>query len=125
MPREDNPSPSMPEVPGQGDEWDGPWGPISPVPHSVDTPCIQIENELQKPRIYYYRTISKWNWNTDDCETLEIQVGTIQIAISGAGLRRLAEALNFGQLRLIQSNHGGNAVGEISVRSIIVENNKT
>ena len=89
-PEEEKPSQVAPETAVQGDEWDGPWGSISPVPHSVETLCVQIENEPGRPRIYYYpyRTIGKWNWNMDLPETLEIQVGGIQLTICGTGLRK-------------------------------------
>ena len=109
-----------------GDEWDGPWGSISPVAHSIETLCIQIENETGKPRIFYYpyRTIGKWNWNMDRPETLEIQVGGIQLTICGTGLRRLAEALNLGQLRLVQLNQSANRTGEIYIRSILLDDIK-
>ena len=91
--------------------------------HSVETLCIQIESEAGKPRIYYYpyRTIGKWNWNMDRPETLEIQVGGIQLTISGTGLRRLADALNLGQLRLVQLNQPPDLTGEICVQSILLE----
>src|ERR1700734_2083707 len=114
-PDEDKPSQVAPVTAVQGDEWDGPWGSISPVPHSVETLCVQIENELGKPRIYYYpyRTIGKWNWNMDLPETLEIQAGGVQLNISGTGLRRLAEALNLGQLRLVQIKQPPAPIGEI------------
>jgi hypothetical protein len=88
---------------------------------SIETLCIQIESEAGKPRIYYYpyRTIGKWNWNMDRPETLEIQVGGIQLTISGTGLRRLADALNLGQLRLVQLNQPPNLTGEICIQSIL------
>ena len=126
MPHEDNPSHVPLEPTVQGDEWDGPWGSISPVAHSVETLCLQIENEAGKPRIYYYpyRTIGKWNWNMDRPETLEIQVGGIQLTISGTGLRRLADALNLGQLRLVQLNQPPQLTGEICVKSILLEDIK-
>src|SRR5271156_4117392 len=102
MPPEDNPSHVAPETIVQGDEWEGPWGSISPVQRSIETLCIQIDSEAGKPRIYYYpyRTIGKWNWSMGAPETLEIQIGGVQLMISGTGLRRLADALNLGQLRL-------------------------
>jgi hypothetical protein len=127
MPPEDKPSSLVPATAVQGDEWDGPWGSISPVPHSVETLCVQIENEVGKPRIYYYpyRTIGKWNWNMDLPEMLEIQVGGIQLTICGTGLRRLAEALNLGQLRLVQLKEPVDLAGEICVRSILVEDVKS
>ena len=126
MPLEEKPSKAIPEITGQGDEWDGPWGSISPVPHSVETLCIQIENEVGKPRVYYYpyRTIGKWNWTMGAPETLEIQVGGIQITISGNGLRRLADALNLGQLRLLQLSHHSVLAGESCVQSIVLESIK-
>ena len=123
MPPEDNPSQVAPETAVQGDEWEGPWGSISPVQSSIETLCIQIDSEAGKPRIYYYpyRTIGKWNWNMDRLETLEIQVGGIQLTISGTGLRRLADALNLGQLRLVQLNQPPILTGEICVRAILIE----
>lgn len=107
----------------KGDEWEGPWGSISPVRNSIETLCIQIDDEAGKPRIYYYpyRTIGKWNWNMAVPETLEIQVGGIQVTISGTGLRRLAEALNLGQLRLIQFSPTANVKSDIYIRSIYVD----
>jgi hypothetical protein len=124
MPLDEKPFEAAPEPIMQGDEWDGPWGSISPVAHSVETLCIQTESEAGKPRIYYYpyRTIGKWNWNMDRPETLEIQVGGIQLTISGTGLRRLAEALNLGQLRLVQLDQPPNLTGEICVQSILMQN---
>jgi hypothetical protein len=121
MPPKDNPSQVAPETAVQGDEWDGPWGSISPVAHSVETLCVQIENDARNPRIYYYpyRTIGKWNWIMDRPETLEIQAGGIQVTISGIGLRRLADALNLGQLRLIQFSHA-DLSGDICIRSILI-----
>jgi hypothetical protein len=123
MPPDDQPSQVVPKTSVQGDEWDGAWGSISPVPHSIETLCVQIESEAGKPRIYYYpyRTIGKWNWNMDLPETLEIQVGGIQLTISGTGLRRLAEALNLGQLRLVQLNQPPDLSGEICIKSILLE----
>jgi hypothetical protein len=123
MPLEDQSSQVAPETAVQGDEWDGPWGSISPVANSIETLCIQIENEVGKPRIYYYpyRTIGKWNWNMDALETLEIQAGGVQLTISGTGLRRLAEALNLGQLRLVQLNLLPELTGDICIRSILLE----
>lgn len=122
MPLEDKPSQVAP-APPQGDGWDGPWGSISPQPGSVENLCIQIDNEAGKPRIYYfpYRTIGKWNWNMDSPETLEIHVGSIQLTISGTGLRRLAEALNLGKLRLVHLNHPPPLDGEIHIRAILIE----
>ena len=126
MPPEDNPNQIAAEIAVPGDEWDGPWGSISPVAHSVETLCVQIDSEAGKPRIYYYpyRTIGKWNWNMDRPETLEIQVGGIQVTISGTGLRRLADALNLGQLRLVQLNQPPQLTGEICVKSILLEDIK-
>ena len=123
MPPDDQPSQVVPKTSVQGDEWDGAWGSISPVPHSVETLCVQIESVAGKPSIYYYpyRTIGKWNWNMDLPETLEIQVGGIQLTISGTGLRRLAEALNLGQLRLVQLNQPPDLSGEICIKSILLE----
>jgi hypothetical protein len=123
MPLEDNPSQVAPETAVQGDEWDGPWGSISPVQRSIETLCVQIESEAGKPRIYYYpyRTIGKWNWSMGLPETLEIQVGGMQITISGTGLRRLADALNMGQLRLVLLNQPSELTGEIRIRSILLD----
>jgi hypothetical protein len=122
MQPEDKPSEVAPETGVQGDEWDGPWGSISSVQGSIETLCIQIESEAGKPRIYYYpyRTIGKWNWNMDRPETLEIQAGGVQLTISGTGLRRLADALNLGQLRLVQLNQPPNLTGVICIQSILV-----
>ena len=119
---EDKTSQVAPETAVQGDEWDGPWGSITPVQSSIETLCIQIESEAGKPRIYYYpyRTIGKWNWSMDRPETLEIQAGGVQLTISGTGLRRLADALNLGQLRLIQLNQPPVLTGVICIQSILV-----
>jgi hypothetical protein len=123
MPLDEEPSELARGLTVQGDEWDGPWGSISPVPGSIETLCFQIESEVGKPRIYYYpyRTIGKWNWKMDDPEVLEIQVGGIQIAISGMGLRRLAEALNLGQLRKVQLSPVIELATEIRVRSVVFQ----
>ena len=122
MPLEEKPSQVAPETAIQGDEWDGPWGSISSVQHSVETLCIQIESEAGKPRIYYYpyRTIGKWNWSMDRPEMLEIQAGGVQLTISGTGLRRFADALLLGQLRLVQLNQPPNLTGVICIQSILV-----
>ncbi len=126
MPLDEKPSQAEPEIAVQGDEWDGPWGSISSVVQSIDTLCIQIEREAGKPRIYYYpyRTIGKWNWSMGLPETLEIQVGGIQLTISGTGLRRLADALNQGQLRLVQLNQPPSLTGEICIRAILIDDPK-
>jgi hypothetical protein len=126
MPLDDIPNQTAPDISVQEIEWDGPWGSIAPVPYSVETLCIQIENEAGKPRIYYYpyRTIGKWNWSMDAPEMLEIQVGGIQLTISGTGLRRLADALNLGQLRLVQVNQPPKLTGELCVQSILPEDIK-
>lgn len=123
MPPEDKHSKIAPEISVYGDEWDGPWGSISPVRNSVETLCFQIDNEAGKFRIYYYpyRTIGKWNWNMDRPETLEIQAGGIQIIVSGTGLRRLAEALNLGQLRLVHLNQPPNLTGEVCIRALSIQ----
>jgi hypothetical protein len=123
MPLDEKNSDAAVEPADQGDEWDGPWGSISPVAHSVETLCVQIDSEAGKPRIYYYpyRTIGKWNWTMDRPETLEIHVGGVQVMISGTGLRRLADALNLGQLRLVQINLPPALTGEICIRSILLE----
>lgn len=126
MPPEDNPSQVAAGAAFRGDEWDGLWGSISPVAHSVETLCIQIESEAGKPCIYYYpyRTIGKWNWSMDRPETLEIHVGGIQVTISGTGLRRLADALNLGQLRLVQLKQPPELIGEVCILSILLEDIK-
>ena len=123
MPPEETPDRVPPETAMQGTEWDGPWGSIDPVPQSIETLCVQIEQEVGKPRIYYYpyRTIGKWNWSMGLPETLEIQVGGIQITISGTGLRRLADALNLGQLRLVLLNQPPELTGEVHIRSILLD----
>ena len=126
MPLDEKPSDAAVEPAFQGDEWDGPWGSISPVAQSVETLCIQIESEVGKPRIYYYpyRTIGKWNWSMGMPETLEIQIGGVQVHASGIGLRRLAEALVMGQLRLVQLNKPLDLDGEIRIQSIRLEDLK-
>ena len=111
------------ERPSLGAEWDGPWGSIAPVPHSIETLCIRIEKEAGNPCIFYYpyRTIGHWNWSMDANETLEIKAASVQVVISGSGLRRLAEALNMGQLRLVQSSPIPGGEEEIIIRSILIE----
>ena len=123
MPLENNPLLTTQETVICGNEWDGPWGSISPVPHSVETLCVQIESEARRPRIYFYpyRTIAKWNWNMENPERLEIEVGDAEIIVTGTNLRRLAEALNLGQLRLLQLNYPPDLTGEISIRNISIE----
>ncbi len=120
MPPDDGSEPQVTGMSGPNDEWNGPWGAIESVPRSVDTLCVQIEQEMGKPRIYYfpYRTIGKWNWTMGSPETLEIQIGGVQVSVSGNGLRRLAEALNMGQLRLVQLNKPANQEGRICIRSV-------
>jgi hypothetical protein len=123
MPYNDPPE-TVPSIPAaEGDEWDGPWGSIASEPQSVETLCIQIEEVVGKPRIYYYpyRTIGKWNWQLDDPETLEIQIGGIQLSISGKRLRRLADALNLGQLRLISVGPHRPLGDGIYVHAIVIE----
>jgi hypothetical protein len=122
-----NPLQGEPVGTTQGDEWDGPWGSISPVPHSIETLCIQLETENGRPRIYYYpyRTIGKWNWSMDCPEILDIHVGGIQLTISGMGLRRLAEALNLGQLRLVHLLQPPALAGEIRILAILIGDVKT
>ena len=126
MPPEEMPDRVPSETAMQGTEWDGPWGSIDPVPQSIETLCVQIEQEVGKPRIYYYpyRTIGKWNWSLGMPETLEIQIGGVQLTISGTGLRRLAEALNTGNLRLVQLNQPPALTGEICIRAIAIEDLK-
>ncbi len=123
MPPEETPN----EIPSksalQGIEWNGPWGSIDPTPHSVEILCVQIEQEAGKPRISYYpyRTIGKWNWSMGAPETLEIQIGGSQLNISGTGLRRLDEALNTGQLRLVQLFQPPVVSRGIRIHSILFE----
>lgn len=126
MSPEDQPSDVAPEKSLEGDEWSGPWGSISPSPRSVDTLCIQIESEAGKPRLYYfpYRTLGRWNWSMDRPETLEIQAAGTQITISGDGLRRLAEALNMSQLRLVQVGCPATVEGELCIRAVVIEDLK-
>lgn len=110
----------------ENSEWEGPWGSIAPVPQSIETLCIYFEKETGKPRIYYYpyRTIGKWNWSMGTPEILEIQLGGVQLTISGNGLRRLAEALNSGQLRLVQLNQLSAIEGAICIKAILIEDLK-
>ena len=60
----------------------------------------------------------------DQPETLEIHAGGIQVTISGTGLRRLADALNLGQLRLVQLNQPPDLNGEICIRVVLIEDLK-
>jgi hypothetical protein len=122
MPPEEASSQIPSESAVQSTDWDGPWGSIDPVPQSVETLCVQTEQEEGKPRIFYYpyRTIGKWNWSMGAPETLEIQIGDVQLTVSGTGLRRLAEALNMGQLRLVQLNQAPSLTGEIRIQSILL-----
>ena len=126
MPPEETPDQIPSDSAAQDIEWDGPWGSIDPTPQSVETLCVQIEQEAGKPRIYYYpyRTIGKWNWSMGTPETLEIQIGGVQLTVSGTGLRRLAEALNMGNLRLVQLNKPLALNGEIRIQSIFLEDLK-
>lgn len=102
------------------EEWSGPWGVIEPVPQSVETLCVEIDDEMGNPCLHYYpyRTIGQWSWKMEQPELLEIHVGGSQIIISGTGLRRLAEALNRGQLRLIHFSGNPKAEGNTAVRAI-------
>jgi|ERR1700722_9511577 len=127
MPPEEIPDQVPSKSAVQDIEWDGPWGSIAPEPHSVEILCVQIEQEAGKPRIYYYpyRTIGKWNWSMGAPETLEIQIGGVQLTISGTGLRRLAEALNMGQLRLVQLNQPPALSGEICIRAVLIDDLKS
>lgn len=127
MPPKETPDQISSDSAIQGTEWDGTWGSIDPVPQSVETLCIQIEQEAGKPRIYYYpyRTIGKWNWSMGAPETLEIQIGGVQITVSGTGLRRLAEALNMGQLRLVLLEQPPAPAGEICIRTILIDDAKS
>ncbi len=106
-----------------GDEWDGPWGSISPVPQSVETLCVQVKTLPGNPSIHFYpyRTIGKWIWSLDQPETLEIQAGGTQVKIFGTGLRRLAEALNLGQLRLVRLSEQFALTCDISIRAIEID----
>jgi hypothetical protein len=126
MPPNDESEQQATETVIPNDEWSGPWGAIEPVPHSVETLCVQLEHEPGKPRIYYYpyRTIGKWNWTMGVPETLEIQIGGVKVSVGGTGLRRLAEALNMGQLRLVQLNKPANLDGQICIQSIQLEDLK-
>ena len=127
MPLEQEPSEPVPESATQADEWDGPWGSISPVPHSVETLCIETESDGGEFCIYFYpyRTISKWNWKMAQPETLEIQVGGVQLTISGTGLRRLAGALKLGQLGLVRLNQSPDLVGETCILAILIDDKKS
>jgi hypothetical protein len=127
MPPEETPDQVPSKSATQGTEWDGPWGSIDPVPRSIETLCVHIEQEVGKPRIYYYpyRTIGKWNWSVGAPEALEIQIGGVQVTITGTGLRRLAEALNMGQLRLVQLEQPPAAPGEICIRTILIDDAKS
>jgi hypothetical protein len=129
MPPEETPHQIPSQAAAQEIEWDGPWGSIDPTPQSVETLCVQIEQEIGRPRIYYYpyRSIGKWNWSMGAPETLEIQAGGVLLTVSGSGLRRLAEALNMGQLRLVRVEGDGKSGsdGEICVRSILLDNPKS
>ena len=102
------------------DEWNGPWGIIEPVPHSVETLCLQIEHSAAQFCFYYYpyRTIGKWTYTIREIESLDIYVGGDRISISGRGLRRLSEALNTGQLRLIQLAFVPITEGDIAIHAI-------
>jgi hypothetical protein len=127
MPSENDPSQAASESAVHDIEWDGPWGSIVPSPRTIEILSVQIEPEAGKPRIYYYpyRTIGKWNWSMGTPETLEIQVGGVQLTISGTGLRRMAEALNEGQLRFVQCSLLSDVGGEIRIRSILIQDLKS
>lgn len=106
------------------DDWSGPWGIIEPVPQSVETLCLQIEGESGRSELHYYpyRTIGKWTWNMASPEILEIFVGGTQVVISGSGLRRLAEALKTGQLKLVQCASTQESDNEINILAIKIDN---
>jgi len=126
MPPEETPDQISSQAAAQDIEWDGPWGSIDPTPQSVEVLCVQIEQEIGKPRIYYYpyRTIGKWNWSMGAPETLEIQIGGQLLFLTGIGLRCLAEALKMNQLRLIRLNQPLAMFGEIRIQSILLEDLK-
>jgi hypothetical protein len=123
MPPDPPVPPKVVEPAVSGDAWNGPWGSIAPVPRSVETLCLQEEAVVGKPRIHYfpYRTIARWIWSMEAPETLEIQVAGMNVAISGTGLRRLAEALESGQLRLVRWQDPPDLTGEIGIRAVVMD----
>ena len=57
----------------------------------------------------------------DQPESLDVRIGSMQVTISGTGLRRLADALNLGQLRLVRWSTTPVQAGAIIIRSIRIE----
>jgi hypothetical protein len=123
MPPENESQQRLPAISSSEDEWDGPWGSISPVSQSVETLCVEVESRLGYLRIHFYpyRTIGKWTWATDQPEILTICIGGTQVTISGSGLRRLAEALKLGQLKRVRYSFQSIYQGDIDIRAIRIE----
>jgi hypothetical protein len=125
MPHDDLPV-SATEGPAEGDEWEGPWGAISSVAHSVENLCVQIDEERGKTCIHYfpYRTIARWYWQIDEPETLEVHLGLVQLTVSGVGRRRLADALQTGQLGRLQYNSNTVSNAATRIMAITIETNR-
>jgi len=72
---------------------------------------------------YPYRTLSRWKWQDGEPETLEILAGNHRIQVAGRGLRRLFEAIELEQLRMIRDNGGQktDGVGSLYVYTIQIE----
>lgn len=72
---------------------------------------------------YPYRTLNRWKWLDGEPETLEILAASHRIKVVGKGLRRLFEAIELEQLKIIRDNGGqkSDAVGSPCVCSIHIE----
>lgn len=83
------------------DEWQGSWGSIMATPHSVVSLCLAFNGDRQIVVSYPYKTLSRWKWQDGEPETLEIQAGSHRIKVAGKGLKRLFDALELEQLKLM------------------------
>lgn len=106
-----------------GDEWQGPWGSIMATPHSVASLCLVCNGDRQVIVSYPYRTLNRWKWQDGEPETLEIQAANHRIKVAGKGLRRLFEAIELEQLKIIRDNDRQklDASGSLLVYSIQIE----
>lgn len=111
----------MPVKAPKADEWKGPWGSILPEPHSAHTLTIVLEDGGMYS--YPVRNLVRWVWKDEKPETLEILAGKDRITICGSGLRRLAEALNDGQLAIVcvEAGESGPAAAKVRIQSIRIE----
>ncbi len=100
--------------------WEGSWGSISPSPHSVETLRLcKLENGKEVELISYpYRSLTRWSLKCGQPERLEIEAAGESIVITGRGLKRLAEALDEGQLRCVREQNENDKAGDLLVLSI-------